>query len=189
MFPLGHGLFWITVLGWVSFETYLWLFRSHRKAGEMERTNKYLVLAALCMGFFGGPLLFPQSVERFLRPFSSLRLFVFAFLFGGLLIRILAVRELGSYFSLDLGVHSAQKLCARGLYAHIRHPGYLGILLICLGIALALSHWPAAMVAFTLPLCALLYRIHLEEKILVRAWGETYLQYQRVTYRLIPYLY
>jgi len=39
------------------------------------------------------------------------------------------------------------------------------------------------------PTAALLYRIHVEEMALTEAFGEDYLEYSRVTRRLLPGIY
>jgi len=45
------------------------------------------------------------------------------------------------------------------------------------------------LVAVLLPLTALLYRIHVEEKVLVSSLGSEYVEYQKRTKRLIPWVW
>src|SRR5262245_31949437 len=62
---------------------------------------------------------------------------------AGLAVRIAAMAQLGSRFSPLVAVQREHALETRGLYARIRHPGYLGAWLASLGGALAFGSAPA----------------------------------------------
>jgi protein-S-isoprenylcysteine O-methyltransferase Ste14 len=75
----------------------------------------------------------------------------------------------------------------RGLYARLRHPGYLGALLASLGGALAFGSAPA------LPLVAVMslllwQRAKREESMLERHFGAEYVRYRSRTGRFLPRL-
>jgi protein-S-isoprenylcysteine O-methyltransferase Ste14 len=81
-----------------------------------------------------------------------------------------------------------QKLIDTGLYARIRHPFYLGMLLFLLGLGLWLESTASAP-ALLLPLLLLIARIRVEEGEL-RETLTGYADYtRRVRYRLLPFVW
>ena len=105
----------------------------------------------------------------------------------GLLINLLVFRE-NTYGGATVETVSEQKVISTGLYAHVRHPMYAGVLIMIVGIPLALdAWWSIAIIAIPTP--GLIWRILDEEKLLVRNLPG-YLEYtQKVRYRLIPYIW
>jgi len=86
-------------------------------------------------------------------------------------------------------VRAGQRLKRSGLYALVRHPSYLGLELILLACALHSRTWACFVAAFVPPTLAVLYRIHVEETALRRAFGAEYEDYSHSTKRLIPGVY
>jgi protein-S-isoprenylcysteine O-methyltransferase Ste14 len=81
-----------------------------------------------------------------------------------------------------------QVLIDTGLYARIRHPFYLGMLLWLTGLALWLESY-ASVLALLLPLAFLIARIAVEERTL-RETLPGYADYvERVRYRLVPFVW
>jgi len=107
----------------------------------------------------------------------------------GLGVRAGAVVSLGAAFSANVAVRAGQKFKRSGLYALVRHPSYLGLELILLACALHSRTWACFAAAFVPPTLAVLYRIHVEETALRRAFGAEYEDYSRNTKRLIPGVY
>jgi protein-S-isoprenylcysteine O-methyltransferase len=104
---------------------------------------------------------------------------------AGLGLRVWAMRTLDSSYSRTLKVTNAQDVVARGPYRTIRHPGYLGSLLIWLGFSLT-SGSPtvlAAVVGLLGPTYA--RRMEAEERLL-SAELPGYVDYCDHTARLIP---
>ena len=81
-----------------------------------------------------------------------------------------------------------QMLVTDGYYKHIRHPIYLGEIGRALGWAITVSSL-YGLVFMIVGLAFLLIRIEIEEKMLVKAFGDEYKEYQRNTKKLIPYIY
>ena len=107
----------------------------------------------------------------------------------GILLRWRAKRTLGSFFTARVAILPDHRLIQHGLYRHVRHPGYLGILLFFLGWPLLVGHL-LALPLFWLPtLVAYLYRIKVEEEALREAFGDLYRDYARRTARLLPFLW
>jgi protein-S-isoprenylcysteine O-methyltransferase Ste14 len=76
-----------------------------------------------------------------------------------------------------------------GLYRVLRHPSYLGLLMVFVAIAIHSRNWISFVVAVVPTTAALIYRIQVEEQALQEAFGEEYAQYSRVTKRLVPGVY
>lgn len=116
--------------------------------------------------------------------FVGLALMIF-----GIAIRWTAVVSLGRSFSANVAIRTEQQLQTGGLYRFVRHPSYLGLLLVLTAIGLHLRNW-AALAIFLVPsIAALSYRIHVEEAALRTAFGNIYEAYSSRTKRLIPGVY
>ena len=89
------------------------------------------------------------------------------------------------FASRTVEVEQGQTVINSGLYAIVRHPMYLGALLMCLSLPLALgSYW--AIIPALLIIPVFVARIKNEEGVLVREL-KGYREYlQKTTYRLIP---
>ena len=107
----------------------------------------------------------------------------------GLWIRWTAIFTLGRAFSANVAIQHSQKVYKTGLYRFVRHPSYLGLLLIFLAIGLHSRNWIGLTVMMVPTAGALWYRIHIEEAILTQAFGDEYRTYIRATKRLIPRIY
>jgi protein-S-isoprenylcysteine O-methyltransferase Ste14 len=110
-------------------------------------------------------------------------------IFIGLAVRALAIFTLGKSFSANVAIRDSQKIYRGGLYRFLRHPSYLGLILIFLAIGLHSRNWLCLAIAFLPTTAALLYRIHIEEAALRNAFAEDYASYSKVTKRLIPGIY
>lgn len=108
---------------------------------------------------------------------------------AGLAIRWAAILNLGSAFSANVAIREAQRVRTTGLYRYVRHPSYLGLVLIFLAIGIYSRNWISLAIAVVPPTLALLYRIHVEEAALRAAFGEEYIAYSRKTKRLLPGIY
>lgn len=108
---------------------------------------------------------------------------------AGMVFRGIAIYTLGKYFTVDVAIRSDHKIVSRGLYRYLRHPSYLGVLVSFLGNALAFNSWAAVLIGFVPVLTVFLYRIKIEEALLVSNFGEEYLSYKKETWRLIPFIY
>jgi protein-S-isoprenylcysteine O-methyltransferase Ste14 len=107
----------------------------------------------------------------------------------GVAIRWIAVATLGRQFTLQVAIVKDHVLVDGGIYGSVRHPAYLGSLLAFIGYGLVLENWISAAIAPTLPLCAFLYRIRVEETVLLERFGTQYEAYCKRTKRLLPGVY
>ena len=105
----------------------------------------------------------------------------------GLVIAQLVVIQ-NSYAAATITVEAEQKVVSTGLYGLVRHPMYVGTLIMMIGMPLALdSYW--GLVSLIPGLAILAIRIVDEEKML-REELAGYTDYmQQVHYRLVPYVW
>jgi protein-S-isoprenylcysteine O-methyltransferase Ste14 len=105
----------------------------------------------------------------------------------GLFIDLLVFRE-NSFGGSTIETVEGQKVISTGPYALVRHPMYVGVLIMVIGVPLALgSWWGLAIIALVIPV--LMWRILDEEKLLKNDLSG-YTEYtQKVHYRLVPYLW
>ena len=93
-----------------------------------------------------------------------------------------------SFYPKLLDINKDQKLIDTGLYGHVRHPLYLGAVLMILGLPIALGSW-ISLIPATIGVLAIIIRIKFEEEMLIKGM-DGYIEYRtRVKYKLIPKLY
>jgi protein-S-isoprenylcysteine O-methyltransferase Ste14 len=107
----------------------------------------------------------------------------------GLIVRVTSILQLKQQFTYTVTKIENHELIKTGLYKIIRHPGYLGQLIIFLGIATCLSNWLSILLMIIPVLLGYLNRIIVEEKFMIEQMGQKYPDYQKRTRRLIPAIY
>jgi protein-S-isoprenylcysteine O-methyltransferase Ste14 len=107
----------------------------------------------------------------------------------GLIIRVTSILQLKHHFTYTVTNVKNHELIETGLYRIIRHPGYLGQLIIFLGISTCLSNWLSILLMIIPVLPGYLIRINVEEKFMAEQLGQKYLDYRKRTKRLIPLVY
>ncbi len=93
---------------------------------------------------------------------------------GSAWLAVSAIRELGKQWSLQARVLEDHKLVTTGVYSIVRHPIYAAMLGMLLATGVVISHWLAVSVAVLVFLAGTKTRIHLEEKLLQRSFGEEF---------------
>ena len=83
-------------------------------------------------------------------------------------------------------VDPAQVVVDRGPYRFVRHPSYVGLLLLPIGLAVIEGDGLSLAVGVLLPSAVVCWRIHVEENELLQVLGEPYRAYVRRSHRLIP---
>lgn len=106
----------------------------------------------------------------------------------GVATRLYCRRILGSQFSHKLQVIEGHRLITTGLYKYVRHPAYTGDLLVQIGVTIFFSS-AIGFFVMTLLVPCFLYRISVEEKMMIGQFGSSYREYQKNTKKLIPFVY
>lgn len=113
---------------------------------------------------------------------------VCVFVFG-MILRIWSIITLGRFFTVQVAIATDHQLIAHGPYRVLRHPSYTGALLEMLGFALCIGNWVTLLVMMLPMLAVFAWRIHVEEAALREAFPDSYPDYARRTWRLIPLVY
>jgi protein-S-isoprenylcysteine O-methyltransferase Ste14 len=108
---------------------------------------------------------------------------------AGMILRFISILTLGNLFTVDVTIRDNHKIKKDGVYGIIRHPSYTGSILSFIGFGISLNNWISLIVITILIVMAMLYRIKIEEKLLIDQFGNEYLDYSKKTYRLIPCIY
>ena len=103
-----------------------------------------------------------------------------------MIIRFIAIRTLGNFFTVNLAVHSDHRIIQHGLYKFIRHPSYSGLLISFIGLGLSMNNWLSLLLVVVPILLIMLHRINIEEKMLGKQFGSEYAAYRKRTWRLVP---
>jgi protein-S-isoprenylcysteine O-methyltransferase Ste14 len=140
----------------------------------------------LALNFLLGGLLPAAAI-----PWHRTTLFLLgvALLLLGVALRWYAIWTLGRYFTRDVAVSTDQKVVQNGPYRSIRHPAYSGTFLTMAGVGLAMTNWASLIALFICVFPGHLYRVHVEEKALIQAIGQPYVEYMHRTRRFIPLVF
>lgn len=94
---------------------------------------------------------------------------------------------LAAFASWLINLRGDRKLLTSGIYGFVRHPQYLGITLLSLGVTIR-SLRPLSFIAWITLLFGYLVLASLEERNLIRIYGQRYEEYSRRVAFIIPYL-
>jgi len=163
------------------------LLERRMKMKEKEEPQKVFIKLSLLVFFIA--FIIPGFDYRF--EWSKVLLIVIIiadlFIFIGYLLFFLVLKE-NTYASRIIEVEKDQKVVSTGLYAIVRHPMYVAVLMMYVLSPLALGSYWAVLAVLPLPVLVI-FRIKSEEKIL-RDKLTGYREYtQKVKYRLIPYIW
>jgi protein-S-isoprenylcysteine O-methyltransferase Ste14 len=95
---------------------------------------------------------------------------------------------LGRQYSADVTIQVGHRLITSNIYRYIRHPRYLGIMALSLGVSLVFRCW-IGLLASIFFLSLLLYRIRDEEAAMHKEFGSEWEAYCHCSWHLLPYIY
>ena len=173
-------------------------------AGESDRgSTRYLSIASIVpiVGFAaaikirGGSLfgITRTQAEWLLWPairqdFPAIGWSGAAIALAGVLLRLWAVIALRERYTRTLLVHEDHTIERDGPYRIVRHPGYLGSLLFFNGIALSSCSAAVLTSSIAVTVAAYSYRISVEDKMLIKEFGEEYRRYCQDVWGLVPFI-
>ena len=159
-------------------------------SGEREdRSNRWIFLPLLVVGLLSSFLpAYTERKELWILDGDIVRwLGVFLYVAGGAL-RIWPIFVLGRRFSGLVAIQPGHELVTDGIYGVIRHPSYLGLIVMMFGWGLTFRSGAGVILA-ALIIPPILARIRSEEALLCTQFGDQYDSYRRRTSRLIPGIY
>jgi protein-S-isoprenylcysteine O-methyltransferase Ste14 len=160
------------------------------KAGPIaEKDRKQKIIQSLASIAFIAVIVFPAIDHRLgwstVPPYIVVIGDIFVAL--GLLIVFLVFKE-NTFTSAVIELDAEQKVISTGPYSLVRHPMYIGAIIMLLGIPVALGSWLGLLMIIPITL-VIIFRLLDEEKFLAKNLNG-YEEYQnKVKYRLIPFIW
>lgn len=183
-----HDIFFliITILWWAEFR----FFPSQKEDKDREEKSFQLILAAILVSILLTIILTLLQIGNVSAQreilFKNIGLIIYGL---GIILRYWSSILLGKYFTRSVSVKSEQTLVSRGPYRWLRHPLYLGLLLLTTGVPIYLGNLPAILFSLVFMFFALNKRIKYEERLLEKTLGEKYRRWKKNRAKLIPFLY
>lgn len=160
-----------------------------RRAKGTEKVKEQKLIQLINLPVFMSAFIIPGLDRRFGWSDVSPEIIIATnvVILGGYMLIFKVFRQ-NSYASRIIEIDRNQKVISTGLYSIVRHPMYLGVLIMYLPTPLALGSYRGLIPMALLPV-ALILRILNEEKVLKENL-EGYKEYcQKTRYRLIPYIW
>ena len=181
-------LFWLLFYLWVALEIIFGIRARLLKQGQPKKKNQdrgsYLLIVIGIDLLLWLTFMFAARRVGMLPIWSAYIGYIVMVM--GIGIRFSAILQLGRFFSPVVGVVSNQEIIQSGLYHWIRHPAYTGGWLIMVGIGLSLRTWWGVILCAVGSWLLYVYRIHVEEEMLIQHFGEKYVEYIKTTKRMFP---
>jgi len=177
--------------GWLGFGAILVIGKRGAAKGDARRdvTSSFgfasqCVAYGLCFAFhreFFSPLIPSTPAIDW-----ALALFAISLTIASVWFCFAAARALGRQWALMARVIEGHALIREGPYAVVRNPIYFAMLGMLVATGLAVSQWPAIVVAVVLYAAGTIIRIRSEEKLLRAAFGAKFDDYARSTPAFLP---
>jgi protein-S-isoprenylcysteine O-methyltransferase Ste14 len=189
--PVAASVFLLACLIWLVPEalgTGRQMAKTTRKAASLQDRSSLGILiglqwAGLALNFALGRWLPGATISGQRTALFLVGVFLIPL---GVALRWCAIRTLGRYFTRDVAVSTDQQVVQSGPYRLIRHPAYSGTFLTMLGVGLAMTNWASLVALLSCVFLGHSYRVRVEEKALIRAIGQPYIDYMQRTRRFIP---
>jgi protein-S-isoprenylcysteine O-methyltransferase len=189
--PLWSEVFLGSFLAFVLHE--VWVFSRDRRRVQGQRRDRgsFWVIVLLQNAGFYGCFAIPWVTRRGALPFEPEPLFWTAIgvFWLGWLLRFWSVLTLGKFFRTTVVVQDDHRLITSGPYRVLRNPSYTGALLMVLGIGLAQGNGLSVAAIVGGALLAYVWRIRAEEIALRARFGQSFDDYARRTWAVIPLIW
>ncbi len=133
-------------------------------------------------------LVYVNSPSWFFAPFSTQQAFSWILLLGAIVLAIHGFWMLRKYGQPTDGIETTTQLVDSGVFRFIRHPLYTSLLLFGWGVFVKHPTWTAAGIALGATAFLMATTLYEEEENLGR-FGEVYADYQKRTWRMIPFVF
>ena len=187
-----------TVLAYILIASYFVLERLLRKSKQAlslkpdrvdAGSSQFLWISGLTnmLLFIAAPVLNAHQIGYW--SYTTVGWLGLVLMLSGLALRYWAAKTLDQFYTRTLQIIEGQKIVSQAPYNVIRHPGYLGTLLMEIGAGLAVTNWMVLLAGAVIGTTSRAYRIGVEEKMLEASFGEDYKVYAGNTWKLAPFLY
>jgi protein-S-isoprenylcysteine O-methyltransferase len=189
--PVWSALFWVSYAAWIGSE--IWILSRDRRAASgasEDRGSRRLLILLFIVGLSSA---FMWGIRRRLgqieAPVDLLMVVSLLLIWGGVGLRLWAVRTLGRFFRTSVQVLDDHRLIDTGPYARLRNPSYTGSLITLAGVGAGIGNWVS--LALIIGFAGLGYarRIQVEERALARRFGAAFDAYKARRWALIPFFW
>jgi protein-S-isoprenylcysteine O-methyltransferase Ste14 len=154
-----------------------------------EKEIKQKIIQSIAQIAFVAVIIFPAIDHRF--EWSTMPILVI--ILGDLLVAlgllmVFFVFKENTFTSATIEVDKDQKVISSGLYSIIRHPMYSGAFIMLLGVPLSLGSWWGIFALIPL-ISVIVWRLLNEERFLLKNLKGYKEYYQKVHFRLIPFVW
>jgi protein-S-isoprenylcysteine O-methyltransferase Ste14 len=163
-----------------------------QKVNKADKGTKWILMLNFYICIYLSFYMVGQNVSR--SVLSMKFPFIFSYIgvvlmLAGIGIRLWAVLTLKRAFTLSVQTAQTQHLITTGIYNKVRNPAYSGSICSLVGTALSLRSIGALVIVLLLSIVCYAMRIHIEEKALLNHFGKEFMEYEKHTYRLIPFVW
>ncbi len=179
---------------WIIFLLY-WIVSAQKAKRTVEtkgllRGNFYRIFMVIGYTLYLNPRL-PKPFDflsvHLLSQSTVLIIICDCIVISGLAVAIIARRKLASNWSGAITFKENHELITGGIYHYARHPIYTGLILMFTGTTLFYCSGDT-IAAFIIMIIAIIYKINLEEKMMLEHFPESYPQYKKKVKAVIPFL-
>jgi len=163
-----------------------WKSAASGKVVQEEKDDRsfWVILPGMLVAFFAPPLEF-MYWHLLPHPLWG-QIAGLVLVFAALVLRLWTRAHIRGLYSGHVEIQTEHKLVQTGPYRWVRHPGYTGLLLMALGVAVGYFSLIGVVAIFVLLIPGLAYRMQVEERLLAVQFGEEYYNFSRRSKKLIP---
>ena len=165
------------------------MLRSNTTDKQGADNNSLLAIWVIIVAAVTAALFTSASFAMPISGNDNIRYAGLAVILIGVILRIIAVRTLGKFFTVDVTIRQGHRLVKNGMYKYFRHPSYTASLLSFIGFGLSLNNWYSLLILVFAVVVVFLMRIRIEEKALIAQFGDEYLQYKKEAWGLLPFIH
>jgi protein-S-isoprenylcysteine O-methyltransferase Ste14 len=179
----------VSYWSWVAIE--IWLIVRERRdviAVSQDRGTRNVVFVSLSVAIVLGIFTMPHVLPKFTVHSRAVAIGV-AVAWAGIVLRLWAIGTLGKFFNTRVVVRPEHRLIESGPYQYLRHPAYTGVVTTLFGFGIAIGNWISLLTLLAFGCLPFILRIVVEERALAGHFGQTYAEYRRRTWRLIPFVW
>ena len=159
------------------------------RGGRVSFSFTYPIMLFLYLAVWFGAI-FEYFYLAYILQIQEINLWVsligFLMYVGIIPLRNAAASTLGKHLSSDIKITEGHRLVTDGPYRYIRHPLVLYTIIEVFGLALIPNSYYTFLVALFCFMPFMIFRVYLEEKALIKEFGNEYLKYKKEVSGFLP---
>ncbi|MCK2000259.1 isoprenylcysteine carboxylmethyltransferase family protein [[Brevibacterium] frigoritolerans] len=132
--------------------------------------------------------LFRDHIGYLDRSLDSLFWVGISVIYMGIYFRQYSMRIMGNQYVATLQIQDKPGLITKGPFKTLRHPCYTGFMVALWGLAITFLNWIFIIMVILFSLFMFLSQIRIEERELLKYFGDDYEEYKKRTKKLIPFI-